>query len=351
MRSIRLAGICVAGLLVAAFFAPPAQPCTRVLWNDNGRSVLVGRNMDWYEDMKSNIWVLPRGMKREGLAAKNSLTWESNYGSVVITAYDVVTTDGINEKGLACHFLQLPETKTGPRDERIPGLTISLWAQYYLDNFATVVAEAVRALETQPYQLIMAVEPTTKKSGNGHIALDDTHGDSAVMECIDGKIKVYHDRAYTVLTNQPTFPKQLENLKQFRGFGGVKGLPGTTRSADRFVRGAYYVKQLPKPKSNQEAVDALMSAMRNLSPPFGTDDLVRPDVSTTIWRTVTDLTNDVLYYDRVFSRQVFWINIKKLNFTEGQPILKLTLVVNSELSGEVSRKFKEAKMFKFFGPQ
>lgn len=35
--------VVLCGLLIAA----PAQSCSRILWNDNGRSVIVGRNMDW----------------------------------------------------------------------------------------------------------------------------------------------------------------------------------------------------------------------------------------------------------------------------------------------------------------
>lgn len=114
-------------LLVVGVAATPAHPCSRVLWNDSGRNVLVGRNMDWFEDMKSNIWVLPRGMTRDGLAEKNPLKWTSKYGSVIVSAYDVGTADGVNEKGLGVHYLYLPETAVGKRDEKLPGLSMSLW--------------------------------------------------------------------------------------------------------------------------------------------------------------------------------------------------------------------------------
>jgi choloylglycine hydrolase len=268
---------------------------------------------------------------------------------VAITGHDIMTVDGLNEKGLGVHALYLPETDVGPRDDKTPGLCISLWVQYYLDNFATV-AEAVKALETRPYQLLMATDPSSGKPGTLHLAVNDAAGDSAVLECIAGKLKVYHDRNHTVMTNQPTFDKQLENLKQYRGFGGDKKLPGTHEPADRFVRGAYYVKNLPKPTSDREAVAALMSVMRNVSAPFGIADPERPNVSTTIWRTVTDLTNGVLYYDSVFSPQVFWIDTKKLDFSEGAPVRKLTVVGNYDLMGEASGKFEKAEMFKFIGP-
>jgi choloylglycine hydrolase len=342
--------VAFATVLGGMILASTAQPCSRVLWNDNGRCVLVGRNMDWFEDLKSNIWMLPRGMKRDGLAPKNPLKWTSQYGSVIITAYDCGTADGLNERGLSCNMLYLPETSVAPRDETIPGLSMSMWLQYYLDQFATV-DEAVKTLKLEPYQLLMAIEPTSKKPTTVHLALNDAGGDSAVLECLKGEIKVYHDKSYTVMTNQPTFDKQLENLKQYRGFGGDKRLPGTHEPADRFVRGAYYVKHLPKPKSNREAIAALMSVMRNVSAPFGIADPERPNVSTTIWRTVTDLSNGMLFYDGVFSPQVFWIDTKKLNFAAGQPVLKLTVVDNFDLMGDVSGKFEKTEMFKFLGPE
>jgi choloylglycine hydrolase len=329
--------------------ASPSDACSRVLWNNNGHGVLVGRNMDWFEDIQSNIWFLPRGMERNGLTAVNPLDWTSKYGSVVITAYDAGTADGINEKGLAVHMLYLPETSVGKRDESVPGLSITMWPQYYLDNFATV-KEAVEAMGDKAFQLRMASHKGSGKAATIHLAMDDPSGDSAVLECIDGEIKVYHSREHTVMTNQPTFDKQLENLRQYRGFGGDQKLPGTHEPGDRFARGAYYVQHLPEPKSDREAVAALMSVMRNVSAPFGIADPERPNVSTTIWRTVTDLSNRVLYYDSVFSGQVFWIDVKKINFDADQPVRKLTVIDNFDLMGEVSDEAEEAEMFEFIGP-
>jgi penicillin V acylase-like amidase (Ntn superfamily) len=228
----RRAIICSIAFL-AILLTQSAQPCSRVLWNDSGRSVIVGRNMDWFEDMKSNIWVLPRGMKRDGLAAKNPLIWTSKYGSVMVSAYDVGTADGVNEKGLGVHYHYLPETEVGPRDEKLPGLCMSLWAQYYLDQFATV-EEAVKSLKSEPFQLRMAVEPTSRAKATVHLAINDATGDSAIFQCIKGEIKIYHSRDYVIMTNEPTYDKQLENLKQYKGFGGEKPLPGSNLATDHF---------------------------------------------------------------------------------------------------------------------
>jgi choloylglycine hydrolase len=348
--------LAVAAVALALLVAAPAHTCSRVLWVTQGQGALVGRNMDWFEDIRSNMWLLPRGMERNGMgegevadADANPLRWTSRYGSVIITAYDVGTADAVNEAGLAGHMLYLPETGVSERDASIPGLSMSMWVQYYVDNFATV-EEAIAHTRQNPYQLRMAVEPSSGKPATVHIALNDATGDSAVLECIDGELKIYHDRAYTVMTNQPTVDKQLENLGQYRGFGGEKRLPGTHEPSDRFIRGAYYSKNLPEPASEREAVAALMSVMRNVSAPFGEADPERPNVSTTVWRTITDLSRRVLYYDSVLSPQVFWVDLKQLHFARGSGVRKLALVDRYDHQGDSSDAFEPAAMFAFLAP-
>lgn len=60
--------------------------------------------MDWVEDMETNLWVFPRGMKRDGGLGKGSLEWTSKYGSVVASVYEGGSADGMNEKGLAANL-------------------------------------------------------------------------------------------------------------------------------------------------------------------------------------------------------------------------------------------------------
>lgn len=72
--------------------------------------------MDWKEDPRSNLWIFPRGMERNGQAGSNSLKWVSKYGSVITSAYDICTTDGMNEKGLVANLLWLAESEYPARD-------------------------------------------------------------------------------------------------------------------------------------------------------------------------------------------------------------------------------------------
>lgn len=61
-----------------------------------GHSVLVGRNMDFHKDLLTNLWKQPRGAQRDLNAVAGRLTWTSTYGSVVATAFDITSTDGLN---------------------------------------------------------------------------------------------------------------------------------------------------------------------------------------------------------------------------------------------------------------
>ena len=117
----------------------------------------------------------------------------------------VATTDGMNEAGLVANLLWLVESEYPEYDSSKPGLTIAAWAQYVLDNFATV-EEAVRALEAEPFTLFSDNVPGEERLATLHLSLSDASGDSAIVEYIDGKQVIHHSRVYQVMTNSPTLP-------------------------------------------------------------------------------------------------------------------------------------------------
>ena len=314
-----LIAACCVGMLAGIFLvSQQASACSRVLYTSkDGNYVLVGRNMDWTEDLRSNLWVFPRGIKRDGLAAKNSLTWTAKYGSVGVSGYDVGTTDGMNEKGFSGNMLWLAESEFGKRDEGRPGLCVSQWLQFCLDNFATV-DEAVAYFQAHDVQILWAsAGDSFKKPLTVHLALGDRTGDSAVIEYVGSKAKIFHGVQARVMTNSPPFDKQLEGLKKYKGFGGEEELPGSVKAADRFVRAAFYVGRLPEPKNQRQGVAGVLSVMRNVAQPFGTSKADEPNTSQTIWRTVADLTNGVYYFESTTSPNIVWVKLNKLDFSEG----------------------------------
>jgi choloylglycine hydrolase len=324
-----------------------ALACTRAVYVGPEDTVITVRSMDWVSDMKSNLWALPRGANRDGAAGSNSIRWTSKYGSVVATGWDVGTADGMNEKGLVANMLYLTESKypKPARNDRRKPLSLSLWAQYMLDNYATV-AEAVEDLRQEPFYVV----PTMTPDGHGgtmHLSLSDPTGDSAILEYIDGKLVIHHGKEYQVMTNSPVFDQQLALNAYWKDIGGTTMLPGTNRAADRFARTSFYINAIPKTANNPEAIAAAFSVIRNSSVPLGISTPGQPNISSTIWRTVADHKNKRYYFESTRTPNVFWVNLADIDFTPGKPTKKLTLTDGAIFTGNTATQFKPTAPFKF----
>lgn len=332
-----LISITIACLLFIGY-QPEAQACTRVLITDKEHSVMMGRSMDWEEDMKTNLLILPRhfphtGGEAEGTTQGNWVAWESKYGSVVATGYEHFITDGLNEKGLGVHLLWHEGADYGKRDSEKPGLSLALWLLYYLDNFKSV-AEAVTYTQTHPMQITPYYHEETQQWGKLHLVLDDSEGDSAVFEYINGRLEIYHGPEYTTVTNEPDYNVHLQNLKQYRGFGGSKALPGKFSSKNRFVRASFYAKVLPAFVSNMDRVVEILAVLNNVAYPYTTIDETK-----SIWRTVCDLTNKIYYFQASKNQNLISVNLKQFDLNI-PAIRKLDLVNHPEYVGDVSDKFE-----------
>lgn len=55
--------------------AGKSEACTRILYETANQEYFVGRNMDWFEDTMTDLWVFPRGMARDGAVAENPVTF------------------------------------------------------------------------------------------------------------------------------------------------------------------------------------------------------------------------------------------------------------------------------------
>lgn len=343
--------------LLSYLYVLPAQSCTRVVYLGSDNTVLTGRSMDWSEEMQSNLWVFPQGMKREGAAGPDSIRWTSKYGSVVVSAYEAGSADGINEKGLVANLLYLAESEYGSTHKKGPYLSISAWAQYALDNFATV-KEAVEALSKEPFQIIAPTLPNGYPA-QLHLAISDSSGDSAIFEYINKKLYIHHGREYQVMTNSPTYNNQLALNTYWKGIGGFTFLPGTNRASDRFVRASFlidiipkqldphYIKAVPQRSYDNQAIASVMGVVRNVSVPLGITTPNQPNIASTIWRTIADHKNQMYYFDSATSPNTFKVALSKLDFKAGAPVKKLTVANGQIYSGEVSRYFVATKPFAF----
>ena len=324
------------------------RACTRVIYQGNKDMVITGRTMDWKEDTRSNIWIFPRGMERNGEVGKDPMRWKSKYGSVVTSAYDICSTDGMNEKGLVANLLWLTESSYPQWNGEKPALSIAAWVQYMLDNFATV-SEAVSEIEKNTFDVVSDMMPDGTRMATLHLSISDATGDNAIFEYIDGKLNIHHNRSYQVMTNSPVFDQQLALDDYWKTIGGTTFLPGTNRAADRFVRASFYINAIPKTEDTRTALASVFSVIRNTSVPFGISTPDQPNISSTRWRTVSDQKDKVYYFESTLYPNVFWVDFKDVDFSEKASVKKLNLLDGKTYAGNTAKDFVTTKPFQFLG--
>lgn len=331
--------------------------CTRAVYLGSDNVVITGRSMDWAEDVYSNAWVFPRGMTREGNAGADSVLWTSKYGSLAVSGYDAGTADGINEQGLVANVLYLAESDYGVANGGKPRISIMAWAQYVLDTFGSV-KETVDALRAEPFQVTAPTLPNGK-SAQLHLAVSDPSGDSAIFEYIGGQLVIHHNQKHRVMTNSPSFDQQLAIETYWNGVNPLAFLPGSISAADRFVRTSFLINAIPKqvdphlikavPNRTYEnqSVAAVLGVMGAVSTPLGIVHPDKPNLASTLWRTVYDQKNKVFFFDSATSPNAFWVPLSDLDFTTGAPVKELVMAGGKVYAGNAASKFEPAKPFTF----
>ncbi len=324
--------------------------CTRLVYIGPENLVLTGRSMDWHGEIGTNLWVFPRGMERSGEVGPASMEWTADYGSVTASAYDIATSDGMNEAGLVANLLWLTESDYPEWDGDTPGLSVSVWIQYVLDNFATV-ADAVENHRNEEFVVVSDEIPTEDRFATVHLSLSDATGDSAIFEYLDGELTIHHDREYQVMTNSPPFDRQLALAEYWSEIGGTVMLPGTNRPADRFARASFFVNAIPQTKDRRMATASIFGAIRNVSVPYGISTPDQPEISSTRWRTVADHENRRYYFESALSPNVFWLDLDGIDLAPDAGVRSLPLGENQAnvFAGNVADDFVETEPFEFLG--
>ena len=319
--------------------------CSRVLYRGAGGLVVTARTWDWYTPSSTELWVTPEGAERSGCSSDHPFAWVSTRSSVVAQAFHGATVEGLNTSGLGVNMLYLAESVYPERDSATPGMCISALAQWALDSFDTV-AELASALQSEPFQVTNAVIPGGQ-SATAHLAASDASGDSAIFELLDGELVAHHGAEYCVMTNDPSFEKQLALCAYFEEIGTEQFLPGTERPADRFVRTKHYLDACPETDDGEQGAAYAFAIMRNVSVPFQQATAAQPNVAPTIWRSAFDHRALRYYFESTVLPNVFWVDLANLDLAAGAPMMRLVAEDGPVRAGEVSASFEPAEPMQF----
>jgi choloylglycine hydrolase len=321
--------------------------CTSFTLGNKDNGYVYGRTMEFTLDLRSEVMVIPAGTQltgadKNGVIGQGGLTWEAKYAAVAANALGLpIAIDGVNEKGLVVGVLNFPasaeymEVSDADQSKSISSVDLS---GYLLTTCATV-EDAKQALAEVPVQGVALAE----YGGNippVHYCVHDAEGGSIVVEYVRGHLHV-HDNPTTVMTNEPPFHIQLENLSQYQSISntepdpievnGVKfaahssgdgtlGLPSGFLATSRFVRAFWFRQFAVEHKTPEEGVQTARHILNQFDIPPGTvmteaggtgEGGGVAGAEITQWMTVIDQKNAVLYASTYDHPNLFKVDVKK----------------------------------------
>lgn len=341
MRKLASLALGAAIALSAAFTPTESSACSRVLYVGSDSTLrIVGRSLDWKTPIPTNIYVYPRGITKMSNNIEGSFSWTSKYGAVYAVSYDSGITEGMNEKGLVINGLFCKGTVYGnAQTDGRPPMSLAVFVAWLLDMNATT-PEVVDVLAKHDFNISGATFDGGTVS-TLHWGITDAEGRSAIVEFVNGDIKIYQGQDLPVLTNDPTYPSMNAINDYWQKIGGENFLPGRVASPDRFVRGYFFDKNVEKVADHDLAFSILRSIMANVSVPYLYQVNGDPNVSSTQWRSYADLSLRRYYFDLVTNPGVFYVDLNKVDLSEGAPVLKIDTSKSKDFVGDCTdRLFK-----------
>lgn len=315
----------VSVMLPLCFFyvAQLGFPCSTFMLK-RGSVLIVGHNLDERGHVPGVVVINKRNVFKRGkswyeiLSGKPApnppLKWISKYGSVTFNPFCRDFPDGgMNEAGLFIEEMTLQGTSF-PEDESKPLVFMMQWMQYVLDNYETID------------QVIQSAHEFTIDGWTWHFFTADRKGNAAVIEFLDGEVKVFEkDRLPVTALCNTKYNAEMQSLRTYEGFGGDQAIDLDNKKQPRFVHAAQMLKDYDP--SERPAVE------------YGFDILAQLERGGTRWSFVCDLKNLKAYFRTSISPKIKELDLKSFDLSCQTPVKMLD--IHSSLTGNVEKNFRD----------
>ena len=289
-----------------------------------------GRTLDYEYSYQEEITITPRNYT---FNLKNQGKIQSHYaiiGMAYILQNYPLYYDAINEKGLAIAGLNFVGNAfyndPNPNKENIAQFEFIPWVLSKCAN----IKETKKLIE----KINITNIPFNKDLplANLHWLISDTKDAITVEQTKDG-LKIY-DNPVGVLTNNPTFDKQLFELNNYqnlstknpkntfsekldlktysRGMGAI-GLPGDLSSMSRFIRASFVKMNSKSNDSELESVSQFFHILNSVEQPRGCCELENEKYEITIYTSCCNLNKGIYYYTTYDNHQITAVDMRKEN--------------------------------------
>ena len=329
----------------AAITPAESEACTRVIYHGADNLYVVGRSLDWKTPIPTNLYVYPAGIYKQGASTANGINWTSKYGAVYAVGYDGGITEGMNEKGLSVNGLFCKDTiYTDGESDSKPPISLAMIVGWLLDNCATT-QEVEDLLKSTPFK----IEGATFDGGTVstlHWGVTDASGKSIIFEFDHGKLNIFDPGDIRAMTNDPQWVSMSAIINYWDKVEGQHFMPGTVSSADRCVRANYFAHHVNPVVEADLGAAITRSILVNSSVPYTYNIVGEPNLSSTQWRSYSNLRDKLYYFDIVTNPGYYYVDLKKCDLGKKGKILKLDTEHTSDLVGDVTDRFEKSEGFK-----
>lgn len=222
-------------------------------------------------------------------------------------------------------------------------MSLAVFVAWLLDMNATT-DECVETLRRQDFH----IGGSTFDGGTVstlHWGITDASGKTAILEFDHGDIRIYEGDDIRTLTNDPQWPDMQAINEYWKKKGGEHTLPGTVSSPDRYVRADFFIRHVEETGDADLGATICRTVVMNVSVPYTYTVESAPNVSSTQWRSFSNLRDKRYYFEQVTNDGFWYIDLNKCDLKPGAPVMKLTVSESGAYTGEANRHLKKSVPF------
>ena len=319
--------------------------CTAVTYKT--KDFYFGRTLDYEISYHEEVTITPRNYKFKFKNQKEIINHYAIIGMAYVMEDYPLYYDAINEKGVGIAGLNFVGNayynEEKEEKDNIAQFEFIPWILSQCEN----VDQAIELINKMNL---------TNKPFNENLPLAQLHwiisdlSKSITVESVKEGIKIY-DNPVGVLTNNPTFDKQLfllnnyinisakepqnkfatnlELQKYSRGMGAI-GLPGDLSSQSRFVRASFVKSNSISADTENESVSQFFHILNSVSQPRGCCELENGKYEITIYTSCCNATKGIYYYTTYDNHQITAIDMNKENLDK-EELIRYSLIKDEQI--------------------
>lgn len=278
----------------------------------NSKSHYFGRNLDLEFSYNETVVITPRNYTLPFRKEENIDTHYAIIGMAFVVENYPLYYDATNEKGLSMAGLNFPEAKYYEINKEKDNITPFEFIPWILGQ-AENIKEAKKLIEN--INLVNINFSEQLPLSPLHWMISDKN-ESIVIECMEDGMKIY-DNPIGVMTNSPSFDKQLFNLNNYRhlsrktpdntfsekieldtysrGMGAI-GLPGDLSSMSRFVKVAFTHENVLENDDEIKSVNQFFHILESVYQQKGCCEVAPGKYEYTIYSSCVNTDKGIYYY-------------------------------------------------------